>query len=334
MVKTAFIGAGGIAYCHANGLKKLGVEIVGAYDIVPESAKRFADTYGAKAISDIDEVLDKVDMIHLCTPPSKRVEYAKKAMEAGKHVVCEKPIAASIEDARTLIDMAKENNIKLMIAFNHRFRKGYQMLEELVKSGKLGKISNVYSYRLGLYEGANGQKSWRTDPNLICGMSVESLCHDTNMLFRLVDGVSEVKANVVGTVPGLPEFDNNASVSFRLKNGGIGTIHASWASHIKLSMRGVIGDKGSAALCGGDLWDMMELRIKTTDMAFEEVIKLNDPFKVQDCMSYYEENKHFIDCVMNGKETIVPGEQGLESLIFSRAIIESSKTGKAVKVDL
>jgi predicted dehydrogenase len=340
MHSTVIIGAGEISYSHAKALYDLGIGIAGVFDLNPARAQELASQYGARVIQSLEEVLAEVDMVHIFTPPAYRVEYVRQAAVAGKHIFVEKPIAITIADAEEIIKLAAANRVKLMIGFNHRFRRGYQMLQEVVGDGRLGKIIGAFSYRLGSGTGFGGttlvSTGWRTNPNCSCGMSVESLSYDIDMLLHLVDGVESVSANTYGTVPGLPNFDNNTAVTFNLKNGGIGTIHASWCSHLSFSSRGVLGTKGTAMINGDDMFDFANFIIKTEEMPYREILNVNDRFTwpPQDLQCYLTINRHFITCIEQDLVPPASGEDGLRALIFSQAILESNQTGRAIAVDL
>lgn len=334
MIRTLIIGAGGIAQAHVSSINRIkDMEVAGVIDINYDNAKKIAQKCNAKVYDNMHEALQNVDMVHLLTPPSKRVEYALQAVDAGKHIICEKPIATSINDARMIIDAANRKGVLLMPAFNHRFRAGYEKLQEIVKSGKLGKVVNFWSYRLGAGSGFGKyglSQSWRTDPNLVCGMTIESLSHDIDMMNGLVGHVNEIYGNTFSTLKDLPSFDNNANVCFRLQNGGTALIHASWSSHISYSSRGIIGTEGTAMIQGNDLWDFEKLRIKTNEMEQEETIDFEDYFIGIDHNSYLNENIHFLDCVMNKTELKVKSEDGLYALQVSLAILESDKLNRTV----
>jgi len=330
MLKTAIIGAGGIAIKHADALARIpDVQVIGVIDPNERNAHTIADMCGAKVVKDIGAILDEVQMIHLLSPPSKRVEYAEPAMKAGKHVFCEKPIASDIAQGEMLGRLAKENKVVFMTAFNMRFRPGYLALQEDVLSGKLGDIVSVWSHRIGPGSGFNSPlgDSWRTEPGLVCGMTVESLSHDIDMLRGLGIEIEGVNAWVKGTREDLPEFDNNAHILMNLKCGGSAVINASWASHMPMSSRGVIGTKGTAVLEGKGFFDFMTYRVNTNDT--EVIRQINDPF---DDESYYTENLHFIECIKAGKTPIVNEDSGVTALKVSLAALESSKTGRYVSV--
>ena len=332
MINTAIIGAGGIAQKHAQALNRIPeVNVVGVLDPNEKNAQIVAEICGAKVITSLEEVLDEVQVIHLLTPPSKRVEYAETAMRAGKHILCEKPISVEMKDAITLSNLVKETGVTFMTAFNMRFRPGYLRLQEDVLSGKLGEIISVWSHRVGPGSGFNTPlgDSWRTNPNLVCGMSIESLSHDIDMLRGLGLEIENVTGWVKGSKPELPVFDNNAQVVMGLNNGASAVINASWASYLPMCSRGVIGTKGTAALLGDGFFDFMDYRLMTKDMKYEEITRINDPF---DAESYYTENVHFIDCIKAKQPTMVNVDNGIEALKVSLAILEASKTGQVVKL--
>ena len=332
MIRTAIIGAGGIAVKHAQAINRIPeLDVAGVLDPNPERARVIADLCGSRPISSLDEVLGKIDMIHLLTPPSKRVAYAETAMRAGKHVLCEKPLAVSLEDACAIRDLAEQTGVLFMTAFNMRFRPGYRMLQDDVLSGRLGEIISVWSHRVGPGSGFGTPlgDSWRTDPDLVCGMAIESLSHDIDMFRGLGVEIETVAARVQGVKPELPAFDNNAQVVLGLAGGRAGVINASWSAHLPTSSRGVVGTRGTALIRGDGFFDFVEHRIRNDEMEYPRSTWLNDLF---DAESYYTENRHFADCVLQRVQPDVTADNGVEALRVSLAILDSSRTGQTVQI--
>ncbi len=336
-MKTVIVGAGAIAYAHARACKNLDIEVIGVFDIRPESAKKLADQCGAAPLSDMEayaEAVKNADMVHLCTPPSLRLAYAEIAMKAGCHVITEKPMAIQVEDAKKMVAMAEQYGVQLMVDYNHRFRAGFQKLLEVVRSGKIGDIVDVFVYRAGMLGGNAGTKNdtWRRKPGMVCGMSIESLSHDIDMIIQLAGPVKSVKSDIRGTFTDVPEFDNNVHASFNMESGAMALINASWSSYMKGSIRAVVGTKGTVYLEGDDLFDFTRLRIKTDEMECEEVFKLNDTYELATCPSYTNATRHFLD-VMNGKaENTVSGAYALHTLEISHAILDAAKAQQSVAV--
>ena len=125
MINIVMVGAGGIARTHGSSLMRIpSANIVGVVDPNKERAETLASTVGAPVCESLEDCVDRADVVYILTPPSTHRELALKAIQAGKHVVCEKPISISVDDAETMVQAAKQADVKLMVAFNNRFRKG------------------------------------------------------------------------------------------------------------------------------------------------------------------------------------------------------------------
>lgn len=323
MTSTLVVGAGAIAYCHAEALTKLGVRIAGVLDANPETAARFADRYQVPVVGDLARAVEGLDLVHICTPPAYRIDYAATAMAAGCHVVMEKPMAIEIADAETLVELADRHGVRLLVDFNHRFRRGFQELLRVVRSGVLGEIVNVHFRRMGMLGGNAGTRNdtWRRNPATACGMSIESLAHDIDMIMQLAGPITDVKADLRCTLPDTPAFDTDVNALFGLASGAMATITASWSSWLSSSARGVVGSAGAVVLEGDDLFDFSRLRLRTRDMAHEQVIQLDDRYDFASCPSYLHANRHFLECIRTGAESDVSGRRALETLRISHAIL-------------
>ena len=332
MKKTAIIGAGAIAYCHARALDKLGVEICGVFDVNQDSARKLAAACGTEVIEDLSDIVASLDMVHLCTPPSFRIDYARTAMEAGCHVFMEKPMAINPADGQILVDLARTHGVRLMVDFNHRFRAGFQELLKVVQSGEIGDIVNVFIHRMGMLGGNAGTQNdtWRRKAGTVCGMSIESLSHDIDMIWQLLGPVASVKADVRGTFADAPTFDTHVNALLSMRNGAMSLIHANWSSYLKNSARGVSGTRGTVILEGDDLFDFTRLRLRTADMPEERVIPLNDRYDFATCPSYFNANRYFLECIEQGVDGSASGSHALETLKVSHAILNAARTQTAI----
>ncbi|MFC1712601.1 Gfo/Idh/MocA family protein [Candidatus Poribacteria bacterium] len=331
MVKIALIGAGGIARAHARCLRENPkATIVGVMDTNRDAAEQLAAQHSARVYDNFDECLGEVDAVYVLTPPSFHSEYSVMAMEAGKHVLCEKPLATTVEDGEAMVDAARRNGVKLMTGFNHRFQKCFRRLKEIVDSGCLGEIVSYWCQRIGA--GTPGQGNWRVDPELMCGMTVESLSHDIDLLRWMAGEVTSVSSAVYESISALPGFDNNTTAVMTLACGGSAVMHASWSSHLGRSSRGIIGTKGTAYLEGPSMpssfhrskWEFRTLRWKTADMEEAAEEELDETYWDIDS-TYAAENDRFLDCVMSDCEPLMSGEDGLAALKISLAILRSHR---------
>lgn len=327
MKSTAIIGAGAIAYCHADALQRLDVGIVGVMDVNPAAANAFAARYNVPVIKDLAAAVQGLDMVHICTPPAYRIDYARVAMEAGCHVIMEKPMAISIADGTALVALAARHNVQLVIDFNHRFRAGFQELLNIIRAGEIGEVVNLQFRRTGMLGGNAGTKNdtWRRNPLSACGMAIESLSHDIDMLMQLAGPVTGIKADVRFALPGAPNFDTDVNALLNMRDGAMASLQASWSSCLKASHRLVIGTKGAVALEGDDLFNFNAIRIRRNDMKYESVTRLDDIYSFQTCPSYYNANRHFIECLVAGRDTDASGAYALETLKISHAILNAGQ---------
>jgi predicted dehydrogenase len=166
-IKTAIVGTGFMGKVHAENVRRLGnVEIAAVVGSRPETARKFADSIGvAFATSDLGEVLaDKeIDAVHICTPNVDHFPMSLAAIEAGKAVLCEKPMTMTVSEARQLVDAAKEKNIVNGVQHNLRYYPNVQQIRQMIKAGELGEIlvvQGTYSQDWLLYD---TDWNWRLD---------------------------------------------------------------------------------------------------------------------------------------------------------------------------
>ncbi|MBE3555356.1 MAG: Gfo/Idh/MocA family oxidoreductase, partial [Thermicanus sp.] len=145
-LRVGIIGCGGIAFGkHMPSLKKINeVEMVAFCDLVEERAKKAAEEFGAegaKVFADYRELLkEPLDVVHVCTPNASHGEITVAALESGKHVMCEKPMAKTSAEARKMIEAAKRTGKKLTIGYQNRFRPDSLYLHQVCERGDLGEI--------------------------------------------------------------------------------------------------------------------------------------------------------------------------------------------------
>jgi predicted dehydrogenase len=328
MLRVAIVGAGGIARRHVDAIGQIDyARVTAVVDTDAPKAAALATDVGCTPYATLEECVHDVDVVHVLTPPSARRRVIEVATRAGRHVLSEKPLAITVEDGQAIVDAAEAAGIRLMIAFNHRFRRGYSMVKEAVDSGDLGDVITVWSRRMG--RGIPSGYNWRTDPDLMCGMSVESLSHDIDLIRWIAGDIVDVRATIHASNPDLPGFDDNAHVVMRLANGGSAFIHASWSSHLGSNSRGVVGTEGAAEVVGPGLWDSQEYRWRTASMDAEGSQRIDDAFNAD---SYLRENQHFLDCVLADREPTITGRDGLAALRVSHAILRSHREDVVVHV--
>lgn len=336
-MNVLMIGAGDIAYSHGRAVVKLGGRVTGAYDVNRDGLKKYAREFDCAELEyeQLDEYIAKADYAVLCTPPTKRLDYAEKVLSAHVPLYMEKPIATTLEDARKLEEMAEKYDGRIIVGFAHRYRPAFVKMHEIVSSGILGEPVNVFSFRFGPGYGY-GQRSlaesWRTDPKLACGMTIESVSHEFNLLTALCGEFSTIAANVCCTIPTVPKYDTNTSMTMKIAGGGIASISTSWSSACGANLKGYIGTKGSVFLKGRNMFEFDEVSYKTQDMDFEQSFTFNDSYQLDQDGVIFHVHEHFQDCLKNGGEIITPLSEGVKVLKLSMAALRSSEEGRELSL--
>ncbi len=326
MTRIGIVGAGGIGRKHVEALAALeGAEIAAVADRDADAARKAAGP-GTKAVANFSDCIRLADAVWICTPPASHRELAVAALAAGKHVYCEKPIASRLDDADAMIETSEKTGRVLAIGFNMRYRRGFRRLRSLVESGAIGTPVSYWCHRIGSL--GVGGRDWRTDPAQLCGMTVESLSHDIDMVRWLFGEIEEVKASVFGSRTDLVGYDDNACVLMRTAGGVAVTIHASWSSALGRGSRGVVGTEGTAVLEGPDVWSVSGIRWKSRGMDYEAAESFTD---VLDATSYRAADEDFLSFLKTGRGSVPTGRDGRAALAVSIAILESSATGGSVR---
>ena len=338
-VKIGVIGCGSIAQHRHLPEYKMNeqVELVAVCDINTERANSVAQQYGVKAYTNYEELLASgtVEAVSVCTPNYLHAPISVAALNSGVHVLCEKPMATSEEEAKAMIEAAKTNGKKLMIGHNQRFVASHQKARELIGKGEIGKI---YSFRTAFGHGGpegwsvDGKDSWffKKDEAFIGAMGDLGV-HKTDMLrYILNEEIVEVGAFVESNAKDFANVDDNAVCVLKTQSGIIGTLAASWAYNGKEDNSTIVyGEKGILRLEDDPTYSLV------AQYATGEVVNY-ELGKIQSNDEGGQSNSHvieqFVDAVAEDKESPVPGEEGLKSLAVILAALKSSQTKQITRV--
>lgn len=338
-VKIGVIGCGSIAQHRHLPEYKMNeqVELVAVCDINTERANSVAQQYGVKAYTNYEELLASgtVEAVSVCTPNYIHAPISVAALNSGVHVLCEKPMATSEEEAKAMIEAAKTNGKKLMIGHNQRFVASHQKARELIEKGEIGKI---YSFRTAFGHGGpegwsvDGKESWffKKDEAFIGAMGDLGV-HKTDMLrYILNEEIVEVGAFVESNAKDFANVDDNAVCVLKTESGIIGTLAASWAYNGKEDNSTIVyGEKGILRLEDDPTYSLV------AQYATGEVVNY-ELGKIQSNDEGGQSNSHvieqFVDAVAEDKESPVPGEEGLKSLAVILAALKSSQTKQITRV--
>lgn len=248
----------------------------------------------------------EIELIVIALPAEAHFEYAAEAMKAGKHVFVEKPLALRYEQAESLLKMASDNKLTLMVGHLMQYHPAFQKLQEKVHAGELGEIYYIYSNRLSLGKIRNEENTlWSFAP------------HDISMILSLCQGEP---SSVVATGGNFLQ-DEIADVTVThlgFPSGVKAHIFVSWLHPFKEQKLVVVGEKKMAVFSDTEEWEN-KLLLYSHRIGWDNGIPVPqkaEPEKIQVEHSEPLKNEciHFLDCVQNGKQPITDGLEGLRVL--------------------
>ena len=355
-LRIGLIGIGGICKgAHISAYLKMTeqVEIVALCDIRVDRAEYAKETWfnDADVYEDYRELLkdETIDAVDICTPNYKHAEIAVAALNAGKHVMCEKPDAVSVEAVLDMQKAAKDNNKTLMVMRNNRFTDASAYAKKYINAGKMG---DIYCGRCGWIRrrGIPGKGGWFTTKAESGGGPLIDLgVHMIDLAIYLMGNPTPVAvsgstyckfANSKGNDSEHSKFgDANSKGTFdvedlamgmiKFDNGATLQIEFSWASNIGMETR-FVELRGTKA---GLTWQDEQLKIFTEDVELEPGRLIDYCPKLQQKIGGHEANlRHFVDVVVNGTEPCYKPQQGVDMIKILSAIYESAETGFEVRL--
>ena len=225
-MRIGIIGTGGMSRTHAASWQQTPATLAGFMSRSAERGQAMAGEFGGKAYTSIEAMLPEVDVVDICTPTALHLEQTLLAAQAGKHVVCEKPFAQSVEDAQRMIDACKAAGVKLLLAHVLRFFPAYAEARARVMSGEIGAIKLMRMARLNSMLLAQ-EGSWFTDLSQSGGVLFDMSIHDYDFARWLAGDVASVKA-IVASVWDKPAAQEGA-VLLTHTSGAVTFVEGSWA---------------------------------------------------------------------------------------------------------
>ncbi|RED96632.1 Gfo/Idh/MocA family protein [Marinoscillum furvescens] len=263
VVKFGIVGCGRIAFRHAKHISNLG-KLVAACDVDENRAETLTDKYGGRAYGSYEEMLDacgEIDVISVCSPNGLHSEHSITALKRGFHVLCEKPMAISVQDCGEMIKAAEKANKRLFIVKQNRFNPAIAEVKRLVDEGKLGRILSV---QLNCFWNRNfdyyRNSEWKGTKTLDGGTLYTQFSHFIDLLYWIVGDVKEVRAITGNFIhQDIIDFEDSGVVLLEFFSGTIGTVNYTVNSYEK-NMEGsltLFGEKGTVKV-GGQYLNKLE----------------------------------------------------------------------------
>lgn len=230
-MRFGLLGAGCIGQLRAQALAQLPGATLGAVaDVNPAAAARLAAPAGARVVPGLEQLLalGEIDAVIVSTPPQFHEPAVLAALAAGKHVLCEKPLASSLEASRRMVQAARTHGKILTTGFNHRYFPAIQFLKKTLAAGTIGQLNHVRAFA-----GHEGLSQFRSaaehDPKVIGGGALLDVgIHLIDLTAYILGDVREVYGVATGTVWNLPGAEDNGFALLRSSAGAVATLHASW----------------------------------------------------------------------------------------------------------
>ncbi len=313
------------AESYTEALKHIeNVEISGIGEENEKKGKDFAQRHGIRYFKDYKKILsDKsVDAVVVCSANAKHAKMVIDAAKAKKHVIVEKPIATTIEDAQRMIDACKEHNVKLMVSFPVRYAPPIRRMKEIIDNKKIGKIIGISATNHGTMPGG-----WFIDKNLSGGGAVmDHTVHVVDILrWVLKSDVKEVYAKMGTLINDIPVEDCGL-ISMKFENEIFATLDTSWSRPKSYPTWGdvtfeIVGTNGSIKVDAFAQHGMLY----ADEMKYSKYVYWGDDMD-------YLMMKDFVKCIEDDLPEPVTGEDGLEALRVALKAYESVEKGKVVSV--
>lgn len=330
-IRVGLIGCGRIAQRHAGHISRLG-KLVAVCDVNEEKAKSLGEAYQVPWFVSEEELLrvEGMDVVAVCSPNGLHAKHTIASLNAGFHVLCEKPMALTSADCEEMIKTAERCNRRLFIVKQNRFNPAIEAVKEKIDSGAFGEI---YSIQLNCFWNRNfayyQNSDWKGSKNLDGGTLFTQFSHFVDLLYWMIGDVEETHALIQNYAhKDVIEFEDTGVVSLKFKNGVLGTINYTVNAFAK-NMEGsitIFGEKGTVKV-GGQYLNKLEYQ----SFEGEEIgtLKAGNPAneygEYQGSMSNHDRvYENLIDVLQKGGSIATNGLEGLKTVEIIEKIYKSA----------
>ena len=298
----------------------------------PDKANKIAARYGVNPkniynYENYDTLKDnpEVDVIYIVLPNSMHAEYTIRGLKTGKHVLCEKPMATSVADCEAMIAAAKKADRKLMIGYRCHYEPYNQAMIQMARSQELGPVKIIQT-DAGFNMGGDINQ-WRLKKDMAGGGSLMDIGIYALQACRYISGEEPTEVNAMEyTTPNDPRFKEvEESINFQLRfpSGILANATSSYGSEYRSHFR-ALTTKGYFELDPAMSYTGLRMRVYDGHELSERLIQPRDHFA--------SEMEHMSECVMDNKDPLTPGEEGLRDMKIIASIYQACKTGNTVKL--
>jgi len=308
-MNVAVIGCGSWGRNHIRVYNDLGnASIIAIADMNTATAKEFGERYSVDWYTEPEKIFerDDVEAVSICTPTVTHADLAMQAIEAGKHVLVEKPMTNTTDEAKELINAAKKRGVHLAVGFVERFNPAVSEAMNIISKGEVGEVILAHTRRVS-----------RRPPRIgDVGVIKDLAIHDIDIVNQLFKTKAKKVFASAGSIA--HDFEDYANIIVCFDNNRSAFIETNWLTPRKVRTLTITGTEG----------------LITVEYITQQIIVENNERLYQPFLDYGEpllrELDSFVNSILNDESPEVRGEDGLRALEISEAAIQSAKSGKPV----
>ena len=320
-IRIGIIGAGYIGGVHASVLARdERVRVAAVHDVIPESAERLARSHSATPVATPLELLERSDAVYITTPNTKHVSLAIAALETGKHVFCEKPLATNVPEAEKVLQKARGARGVFQVGHNRRFAPVYAELKRILTD-----THTPHSAHVKMNRGELLKPEWTGDPEITGGFLYETPIHMFDMMRFLFGEVESLHA--IGSTHEYKEIDD-FSVLLKFTNG----LHATLATAADASW--LFPFERVEVFCHHATLVTREMESLTCSINLEGHLTEQSMQQLprEEKWGYVQEDRAFVDSIVNDSPPLVTALDGLMSVELVNSVYKSIESNAPVQI--
>ena len=332
-LRYALVGCGSFGSVHLDVLTRMeGTKITALCDLHPESCECLRERFGLEGVpcyTDYREMLaaekDNIDIVDVVTSDKAHCPVTLAALDAGCHVMCEKPMSLFTEECTAMVKKAEEKGLLLMVGQVCRCAPGFVKAKELVETGEIGELYFAESEYAHDYTNIKGVDNWRVDPDR--EPIIGGACHAIDLLRWIAGDPTDTTAYSNHKVLTDWPVDDTTVAIFRFPDQVIGKVFTSIGCKRNYTMRTVLyGTKGTIIVNNTDpVLDLYRLQPDGRSALTQIPLEINNH-------NVMEEHRLLREAVLYGTPLVTTGTEGARTVAVCRAVVESAETGKPVEI--
>lgn len=329
MTRIGIVGAGSMGAVHAGAWDLLDADLVGVTAAEPDIAEALATRHGARSFPNVSSLLAEVDVLDVCAPTHLHAEMVLAAADAGVHVICEKPLARSVEQGAQARAACEHAGVRLLVAHVVRFFPEYAAARDAVLRGAIGQPAIVRLAR-NSFQPRKAANNWFLDETKSGGLVFDLMIHDLDYARWIAGDVASVYARSIKQAhPDAPV--DHALAILRHRSGALSHVEASWAHPPPtFRTRGEIAGDAAVVSWDSEASNPVKANLRVTDdgqgdVALPGFALTEDPYTTQ--------LRHFLDVIRGNAQPIITADDGLAVLQVAEAVARSLATGEVVTLD-